>query len=108
MKDVVRIISSRKTLIIAAVIIVSLIFAFAFKKDAPKTNASNASTKYYTCISVEEGDTLWDIAGEYMTEEYESRQAYIDEVISINNMNTDVIVEGTNLLVPYYEVKNFE
>ncbi len=108
MRNVVEFISSKKTLIIAGIIIISLLFAFGLKKDAPKTNASNASTKYYTCICIEEGDTLWDIADEYMTEEYESKQDYIDEVLSINNMNTDVIVEGTNLLVPYYVVNDYE
>mgnify|MGYP002151352949 CR=1 FL=1 len=38
---------------------------------------------------VQKGDTLWDIANEYKTEEYASTQAYIDEVLAMNNLNTD-------------------
>ena len=77
-------------------------------KDSPATSASNASKKYYKCITIEEGDTLWDIANEYKTEEYASTQDYIDEVLAINNLNTDVIVDGTNLLIPYYKVNDYE
>ena len=34
-----------------------------------------------------------------------STQDYIDEVVSINNLNNDSsIVAGTNLVIPYYEV----
>ena len=74
--------------------------------DASEADATNASTKYYTCIFRWcSGDSLWDIAQKYMTDEYTSTQDYIDEVVSINNLNNDSsIVAGTNLVIPYYEV----
>lgn len=108
MNNIVRIISSKKILIIAAIIFVSLIYISVSHKESPSSNASRASQKYFTCITVEEGDTLWDIAEEYKTEEYSSTQEYVDELLSINNLNTATIVTGTNLLVPYYEVKNYD
>ena len=49
-----------------------------------------------------------DIVNEYKTEEYASTQDYIDEVLVMNNLNTDVIVDGTNLLIPYYKVIDYE
>lgn len=107
MKNLVRFISTRKVFIIAGIIIITFLYILISHKDSPATSASNASTKYYKCITIEEGDTLWDIANEYKTEEYASTQDYIDEVLSINNLNTDVIVDGTNLLVPYYQVNNY-
>lgn len=108
MKKTITFISSKKMLIIIGIIVLSIIYIGITKSEAPASNASNASQKYYTCITVEDGDTLWDIAETYRTEEYGSIQEYIDEVLSINSMNTDVIVAGTNLLVPYYEVKTYE
>ena len=101
MKNVVRFISTKKIFIIAGIILVTVLYILISHKDSPATSASNASKKYYKCITIEEGDTLWDIANEYKTEEYASTQDYIDEVLAMNNLNTDVIVDGTNLLIPY-------
>lgn len=108
MKNVVRFISTKKIFIIAGIILVTVLYILISHKDSPATSASNASKKYYKCITIEEGDTLWDIANEYKTEEYASTQDYIDEVLAINNLNTDVIVDGTNLLIPYYKVNDYE
>ena len=104
MKNVVRFISTKKIFIIAGIILVTVLYILISHKDSPATSASNASKKYYKCITIEEGDTLWDIANEYKTEEYASTQDYIDEVLVMNNLNTDVIVDGTNLLIPYYKI----
>ena len=108
MKNVVRFISTKKIFIIAGIILVTVLYILISHKDSPATNASNASKKYYKCITIEEGDTLWDIANEYKTEEYASTQDYIDEVLAMNNLNTDMIVDGTNLLIPYYKVNDYE
>lgn len=108
MKNVVRFISTKKIFIIAGIILVTVLYILISHKDSPSTSASNASKKYYKCITIEEGDTLWDIANEYKTEEYASTQDYIDEVLAMNNLNTDVIVDGTNLLIPYYKVNDYE
>ena len=108
MKNVVRFISTKKIFIIAGIILFTVLYILISHKDSPATSASNASKKYYKCITIEEGDTLWDIANEYKTEEYASTQAYIDEVLAMNNLNTDVIVDGTNLLIPYYKVNDYE
>ncbi len=108
MKNLIRFISSKKLMLIVAIIVLSVIYIGITHEDAPETNASKASEKYFTCITIEQGDTLWDIAEEYKTEEYASTQDYIDEILSINNLNTANIVSGTNLLIPYYEVKNYQ
>ena len=81
-------ISNKKVTIIVAIIIAAVLYVSITHMDASEADATNASTKYYTCISVESGDSLWDIAQK-----------------SINNLNNDSsIVAGTNLVIPYYEV----
>lgn len=58
--------------------------------------------KYYTSIRVDGGDTLWEIAEEYRTEEYEDINSYIDEVKKINHLSTSKITDGMYLCIPYY------
>ena len=107
MNKLLNFISRKKITIIVAIIVLSVIYLGVTNKDASEADATNASTKCYTCISVESGDSLWNIADEYMTDEYSSTQEYIDEVVSINNLtNASSITAGTNLLIPYYEVTN--
>ena len=58
--------------------------------------------KYYTSIQVESGDTLWEIAEEYRTEEYEDINSYIEEVKEINHLTSSHITDGMYLCIPYY------
>ena len=72
------------------------------------SNIANAGTpnsvrhKYYTSVEIESGSSLWEIAEEYMTEEYDSVEDYIKEVKQINHLTEDLIYEGAYLCVPYY------
>ena len=68
--------------------------------------ADSAREKYYTAILIEEGDTLWSIAVEYMTYEYKDRDSYMDEVRKMNDLTGSIIKSGSTLLVPYYADTN--
>ena len=89
MNKLFNIISSKKISIIITIIVISILYLAVTHKDASEADATNASTKYYTCISIKAGDSLWDIADEYMTDEYISKQEYIDEVVSINKLDDE-------------------
>ena len=59
--------------------------------------------KYYANIEIKSGDTLWEIAEEYMdSEHYMTRSDYINEVMEINGMVTDELISGQKMIVPYY------
>ncbi len=104
MNTIVNFISAKKIPIIILIITISILYIALTHTDASEADATNASTKYYTCITLESGDSLWDIAEKYASDEYSSPQEYIDEVVSINNLSNDSsIVAGTNLLIPYYK-----
>lgn len=49
-------ISNKKVTIIVAIIIAAVLYVSITHMDASEADATNASTKYYTCISVESGD----------------------------------------------------
>ena len=73
----------------------------------------NASTvdeevnfKYFTNITVEYGETLWDIADEYIDyKEYKNKAEYIAEVQRMNHLEDDKIKAGQHLIVPYYSTE---
>ena len=55
-------------------------------------------------IEIEDGDSLWEVAGKYMEHgPYESRKDYMEEVAEINQLSSTTIFEGQSLIVPYYE-----
>lgn len=91
-------------LTIVFVIIVGILFGtsvqvFAGKEETPVVH------KYYKTICVESGDTLWDIAGEYVEGSDMSRQEYIDEICKLNRIQADEIYAGEYIVVMYYEVE---
>ena len=61
--------------------------------------------KYYKNITVESGDSLWSIASENITDDYESMDAYIEELCAINNLDSTQIRAGRSLTVPYYSTE---
>ena len=87
---------------------VCLVLVCAVSYHAIQTSASIGAEewnfKYYTGITVEQGETLWDIADEYIDyNEYDNKLDYIAEVQSINHLkNEDAIRAGQHLIVPYY------
>ena len=74
-----------------------------FRANA-KDDSTETSYKYYKSIFVDNGDTLWSIAEEYMdAEHYDSAGDYIREVKHMNSLLDDEIHYGQYLVVPYYD-----
>lgn len=75
----------------------------------PQAEAKESDTiyyKYYTNIEIQPGDTLWDLAEDYMGDQYESRAVYVAEVRQINGIaDSDSIVSGQYLIMPYYSAE---
>ncbi|WP_302416396.1 hypothetical protein [Blautia marasmi] len=83
-------------------LVITLIFSVRAAATANAGTADSSRTKYYASIQIEKGTSLWEIAGDYMTEEYHSEQEYIEEVMQMNHLESDIIYEGAYLCVPYY------
>ena len=88
-------------LTILGVILGSNLLASSQSKASNEVNAY----KYYTSIQITPGQTLNDIAGIYMTDDYKDTSAYIEEVCMINHIFPDDIHEGEYLTVPYYSAE---
>lgn len=65
---------------------------------------ANSGFKYYTVVTVETGDTLWEIADSYVDYDYyKNKDSYISEVRSINHLDEACSVSaGQTLILPYY------
>lgn len=74
-----------------------------FVKAESNSNSESVQHKYYKSIVIESGDTLWEIAAENKGSHYDSIYDYIDELMSINSLDTDEIHAGQYLTIPYYD-----
>ena len=60
-------------------------------------------THLFTNITVDEGDTLWSIAQANIDYDYyDSIYDYMEQLKDINNLTTDDINAGDNMIVIYY------
>lgn len=82
-------------------LILSIIFLLP-ERTAAAENDRNASYRIFS-VEIESGDTLWTIAEEYYSEEFDSIQEYIREIKRMNNLSSDVLFEGAYLLIPCYQ-----
>lgn len=99
-----RVIQLRMRLATLAVCLIAL-FILAFISDGTVSDAENnrKKVKLFTSIEVSYGDTLYDIASQYVDENYKNTTEYINEVVKINSLdNSDKIVAGQYIIVPYY------
>lgn len=64
--------------------------------------ATVPSYKYYTAVTVQCNDTLWDIARRTMGEGYDSVHDYIRDIKDVNDMKNDAVYYGQKLILPYY------
>lgn len=84
--------------LVAFITIGSLLFSSIRTQAAP----AEVSYKYYTSIQIQTGDTLWEIAEEYYTDDYKDMNVYIEEICNINHISQNEIHAGEYLTVPYY------
>ena len=98
----------RRKLVLALGILFSILFIFMFTCSM-RTNAQDSRPryKYFTGITVESGDTLWNICEDHMSYEYSDIREYVAEVISLNHLPSDGrLKEGQLIIIPYYSYEN--
>ncbi len=95
-----RIQRNRRIASICAMVVLSLTVSILFHNFGAQAERPQ-TYKYYAEVRVESGDTLWDIAMQYMTEEYRSVNEYIREIKKINHLGA-TLQYGQILTIPYY------
>ena len=86
------------------VIIFGVLFGSSLLNSShPKAAPEYTEKLYYTSVKVEEGDSLWSIAEENMSAQFDSIPAYIKEIKEINHITDDTIQSGAYITIPYYK-----
>nr|WP_294492289.1 LysM peptidoglycan-binding domain-containing protein [uncultured Mediterraneibacter sp.] len=86
---------------ISAILICSLSFGVFLVSAHENTPDPDASYTYYTSIEIRPGDTLWAIAEENLTDDYDSVSEYVRVLKEINQLDSDEIHSGQNLIIAY-------
>jgi LysM repeat protein len=99
--------SELRRMLILIVIAISIVLTFRGISVVGKTieQPQVSNEKYYTSIDIAEGDTLWSIAAEHMSDGFQDEQTYINEIIRLNHLSSEEIHAGESLIIPYYEVR---
>ena len=91
----------KRLIVVIGIIVISLgillgssISAFASAREKARIH------KYYTSIQLRQGDSLWELAGEYASTD-QSEQEFIDEVCEVNGISeSNILHSGQYLVVP--------
>ena len=100
--ELYRINKKRLWLFGAAILLVTLILSTLFITKTVTAQRNTERTKLVACVEIKKGDTLWEIASRYISEEYEDMNDYIKEIMNSNGLITDEIHAGNYIIVPYY------
>lgn len=101
----IRSLLKKKSLIAVSGTAIALILILALLLIPTDVTAQKLHTtsKQIVSVQINKGDTLWSIAGRYITTEYKDMNTYIKEIKETNGLTTDTIHEGSYIIVPYYK-----
>lgn len=85
-----------------AVFFVLVLFSIYFFSKTVTAERNTERVKLVSSVEIKEGDTLWSIASDYISEEYSNMKEYIKEIKECNGLASDTIHEGNYIIVPYY------
>ena len=69
-----------------------------------QVKASSNQQVYYKSVRVSAGDTLWDLADDYMGTAFENKNEYIDQVKKINHITEKDLQAGSSIIVPCSDI----
>ena len=102
--------NSKKLFRMFALLILILLFsAILIRVNIASANAkdnivySEQEKLCYKTIQIQEGDTLWDLADDYVEAGMSSKPEYIKKIKEINHIYDDNIYAGSYLILPYYQ-----
>ena len=87
---------------IASVVLVASIVCGTILSQAKNPESNKVQYKYYKSITIEQGDTLWNLAKEYACDNVHD---YIKEIKSLNGLTSETIHEGQHLVITYYDTE---
>lgn len=84
-----------------AILLSSCLLVYFLVNVSIKEMERKVMDKYYTSIQIENGDSLWSIAGEYRENSGMTTAQYVEELKNMNGLKEDTIHRGQYLTVMY-------
>lgn len=100
-------ISSAAKLLCCAVLC-TILFGGFYTSAHGNRSEEPVNFKYYKSITVESGDSLWSLAEEYLPDDYDSIDEYVDALMIINNLDHDHIQYGDKIIIAYNDTTYLE
>lgn len=94
--------SPERYMLLLLPLVVLSILMILYCNTVTATNKIQSDQKYFKSILIEKGDSLWSIAQSNISSEWKSVEAYIDEIMELNKLSSDIIHEGNYISIPYY------
>lgn len=85
-----------------AVLLLLTIFSVGFITKTVTAERTGERVKLVASVEIQKGDTLWSIASEFYSDEYDDMNDYIKEIMDSNGMASDQIHTGNYIIVPYF------
>lgn len=86
----------------ALILVILLLISVVFITKTVTAQRDRQRVKLVTSVEIRKGDTLWSIASDYYSDEYEDMNEYIEEIKMSNGIFSDDIQAGNFIIVPYY------
>ncbi len=88
---------------LAGILMITFFIIGKVNVNAGSSNEPDYSNKRFTNYTVQAGDSLWSVAEDHIDYNYFSDiYDYMDELRDMNNLKSDDIYYGQNLLITYY------
>lgn len=89
--------------LIFALVGASIIFFFGICLGTTRAGAASKPLyKYYTSVTIEKGDTIWDLADEYIFGYDIDKRDYVEEICQLNGIPNGEIHVGDVITMYYY------
>lgn len=92
----------KKSALVLTVFISLIVVLFITKNNSYAAPEQSGRTICYRAVLVEQGDSLWSIAEDNMTQEWGNTGNYVNEIKKLNNMTDAKILTGSYISIPYY------
>jgi cell division protein YceG involved in septum cleavage len=89
-----------------AILVLLVLFSVLFMTKTVTAESDTNKVKLVKSIEVKKGDTLWSIASDYYSDEYDDMNDYIHEIKECNGISGDSIHVGNYIVVPFYTEVN--
>ena len=94
----------RRKVLYICIIFLSVVCVILIVNNSSYAAVENSErTLCYRAILVQQGDSLWSIARENITEEWKSINEYVEVIKRFNTLDGENIFAGSYISIPYYE-----